>query len=328
MGKRQSYDLERAAHGGSYYYEVRGPPPPPPPAYYQPPRKPWFPWLVPLIFVADVAVFVYTMYVNNCPATYEYPNECLFREHLGRFSFLPFNKNPLLGPSTDTLQRLGGLRLELVQHGESWRLISCLWLHAGAVHLLANMLSLIFIGIRLEEEFGFLRIAPLYLLSGFGGSLMSSLNLLKLHRTNLISVGASGALFGLLGAMLSELFTNWSIYCNKCAALSTLLVVIALNLALGFIPGVDNSAHIGGFLSGFFLGFILLIRPQYGYISRKHLPQGHDLAKRKSKHKCYQYIFFLIAVVLLIIGYTYALLKLLKPGTFQKLNNELSEHLQ
>lgn len=55
-----------------------------------------------------------------------------------------------------------------------------------------------------------MKIAILYVLSGFGGSLLSSINL---HST--ISVGASGALFGLLGAMLSELITNWTIYANK-----------------------------------------------------------------------------------------------------------------
>ena len=50
---------------------------------------------------------------------------------------------------------MGGLQLELLQNGEWWRLLSCLWLHAGAIHLIANMISLLFMGIRLEEEFGF-----------------------------------------------------------------------------------------------------------------------------------------------------------------------------
>lgn len=50
---------------------------------------------------------------------------------------------------------MGGLRVELVQEGEWWRLLSCLWLHAGLIHLIANMISLLFMGIRLEEEFGF-----------------------------------------------------------------------------------------------------------------------------------------------------------------------------
>ncbi|KAF2302577.1 hypothetical protein GH714_037847 [Hevea brasiliensis] len=116
--------------------------------------------------------------------------------------------------------------------------------------------------------FTLLRIGVLYVLSGFGGSLMSALS----PKPN-ISVGASGALLGLLGSMLSELFLNWTIYANKCKSVSTLLLIITLNLAFGLIPHVDNSAHIGGFLSGFLLGFILLMRPQYGYV-----PVGLDIA--------------------------------------------------
>ncbi|KAK7815925.1 rhomboid-like protein 5 [Quercus suber] len=69
-----------------------------------------------------------------------------------------------------------------------------------------------------------------------------------------ISVGAPGAFFVPLGAMVSKIFTNWTIYANKCAALVTLVLIIAINLPLGFLPHVDNSAHIEGFLSGFPLG--------------------------------------------------------------------------
>ncbi|KAE8656809.1 hypothetical protein F3Y22_tig00116997pilonHSYRG00383 [Hibiscus syriacus] len=87
---------------------------------------------------------------------------------------------------------------KIVHEHQAWRMISCIWLHAGVFHILANMLSLVFIGIRLEQEFGFVRIGLLYLIAGFGGSLMSSLFI----QTG-ISVGSSGALFGLLGSMLS-----------------------------------------------------------------------------------------------------------------------------
>ncbi|KAK1282960.1 Uncharacterized protein QJS10_CPB22g01138 [Acorus calamus] len=163
----------------------------------------------------------------------------------------------------------------VVWEGEWWRLFACIWLHAGVVHLLANMLSLLFIGIRLEQEFGFAKIGVLYVISGFGGSLMSAFSI-----QSKISVGASGALFGLLGAMLSELITNWSIYANKFAALITLIVIIGINMAVGFIPHVDSSAHIGGFITGFLLGFVLLIRPQFGWVNHKYIPPGNDQEKQ------------------------------------------------
>lgn len=149
---------------------------------------------------------------------------------------------------------------------------------------------------------------------------------------NNISVGASGALFGLLGAMLSELLTNWSIYENKVyrirfntccpqqcfkkwtvilhgsfliyqlATLLTLILIILINLAVGILPHVDNFAHLGGFVAGYLLGFVLLIRPQFGYVSQKNAPPGYFLHSKKAKYKIYQYILLIISLILLIAG--------------------------
>ncbi|ESW22736.1 hypothetical protein PHAVU_005G176900 [Phaseolus vulgaris] len=307
MGKRPPHmsDIEAARY-----------PPPPPPTFHMPQPRLWFSWLVPLIFLANIAIFVYTMYENDCPA-YSNDDSCLFTKYLGRFSFQPFRENPLLGPAIRTLRLLGALEEDLVvKRYEVWRFFSCMFLHAGVVHLLANMFSLLFIGVRLEKEFGFVRIGLLYMISGIGGSLLSILHLQE-ARSSTVSVGASGALFGLLGAMLSELLTNWSIYANKCAALASLLIIVGLNLAVGFLPHVDNSAHVGGFLAGFFLGFVLLMRPQYGYVNRKYIPPGYDV-KRKSKYKCYQYFFLFVSLIILILGFAYGLAKLFVENTAQK----------
>ncbi|XVF09822.1 hypothetical protein REPUB_Repub07fG0129600 [Reevesia pubescens] len=264
----------------------------------------WTSWLVPMFVVANIAVFIVVMYINNCPKHTRLVGKCVAR-FLGRFSFEPLRENPLFGPSSSTLKKLGALEWTKVVHNhQGWRLITCIWLHAGLIHLLANMLSLVFIGIRLEQQFGFVRIGILYLLSGFGGSVLSSLFI-----GNNISVGASGALFGLLGAMLSELITNWNIYTNKAAAVLTLLVIIAINLAIGILPHVDNFAHIGGFLTGFLLGFVLLPRPQFGWLEHQNLPADTRL---KSKYKPYQYVLWLVSVVLLIVGFTVALVMLFR----------------
>uniref|UniRef100_J3KWF2 RHOMBOID-like protein n=2 Tax=Oryza brachyantha TaxID=4533 RepID=J3KWF2_ORYBR len=196
---------------------------------------------------------------------------------------------------------------KITKDHEGWRLITCIWLHAGVVHILANMLSLLLIGIRLEKEFGFMRIGTLYVISGVGGSLLSAL-----FMVSNISVGASGALFGLLGSMLSELITNWTIYENKFAALLTLVVIILINLAVGILPHVDNFAHLGGFTSGFFLGFVLLVRPQFGYINQKNSPLGFPTGTPKRKYKTYQIILWVIATVILISGFTIGLVLVLK----------------
>ncbi|KAK9126967.1 hypothetical protein Scep_015813 [Stephania cephalantha] len=243
------------------------------------------------------------MYINDCPKN---SGSCVVR-FLGRFSFQPFKENPLLGPSSTTLEKMGALEVsKVVKRHQVWRLMTCIWLHAGVFHLLANMLSLLFIGIRLEQEFGFFRIGLLYIISGLGGSLLSALFI-----QSSISVGASGALFGLLGGMLSELITNWTIYANKFAALVTLVLIIVINLAVGILPHVDNFAHIGGFVSGFLLGFVFLIRPQFGWVSQRAALAGH-VSSAKSKHKMYQYILWVIAVILLIVGFTVGLIMLLR----------------
>ncbi|XP_010418324.1 PREDICTED: RHOMBOID-like protein 2 [Camelina sativa] len=263
----------------------------------------WTSWLIPAIVVANLAVFVAVMFVNDCPKKITGANKECVAKFLRRFSFQPLKENPLFGPSSSTLEKMGALEWRKVVHEhQGWRLLTCMWLHAGIIHLLTNMLSLIFIGIRLEQQFGFIRVGLIYLVSGLGGSILSSLFLQES-----ISVGASGALFGLLGAMLSELLTNWIIYANKAAALITLLFIIAINLALGMLPRVDNFAHIGGFLTGFCLGFVLLVRPQYGWEASRT-----NTARNKRKYSMYQYVLFVVAAVVLVVGLTVGLVMLFK----------------
>ncbi|KAK7255811.1 hypothetical protein RIF29_29233 [Crotalaria pallida] len=265
--------------------------------------KKWVPWLIPLFVIANVIVFIITMYVNNCPKN---SASCIAR-FLGRFSFQRFHENPLLGPSSMTLLKMGALDVHRVaQWHQSWRLITCIWLHGGVFHLLANIFGILVIGIWLEQEFGFVLIGLLFVISGFGGSLLSALFI-----QSKISVGASGALFGLLGSMLSELITNWSIYDKKLGALLTLVIVILINLAVGILPHVDNFAHIGGFLSGFLLGFVFLIRPQFEWVKQHYAPQGNSQAVVKSKYKKYQYILWFLSMILLIAGFTVGLVAVL-----------------
>nr|AIY60785.1 rhomboid protein Cycgl23678 [Quercus glauca] len=262
--------------------------------------KKWVPWMIPAFVIANTIMFFITMYVNNCPKN----SVSCIATFLGRLSFQPFKENPLLGPSSSTLEKMGALDVNKVVHGhQGWRLITCNWLHAGLFHILANMLSLLVIGIRLEREFGFVRIGLLYAISGLGGSVLSALFI----QTN-ISVGASGAVFGLLGGMLSELITNWTLYANKFAALLTLVIIVVVNLAVGILPHVDNFAHIGGFFSGFLLGFVFLIRPQFGWVSQRYALT----ASNKPKFKMYQCVLWVISLVLLIVGFTVGMVLLLR----------------
>ncbi|WMV44340.1 hypothetical protein MTR67_037725 [Solanum verrucosum] len=311
------------------------------PAFYREIKhfKKWFPWLIPSFVIVNVVTFLVTMYVNNCP----HNSVSCYAGFLGRFSFQPFSENPLLGPSSTTLEKMGALDVnKVVREHQGWRLITCMWLHGGVFHLLANMLSLLVIGIRLEREFGFdswknaevnhlalklyspaqhltapcalsspidckkVLIGVLYIIAGLGGSLFSALFI----KSN-ISVGASGALFGLLGSMLSELIINWTIYANKIAVLVTLVVIIIINLAVGLLPHVDNFAHIGGFVSGFLLGFVFLIRPQFGWVSQRYASRAYSTSA-KPKFKMYQMVLWVVSLILLIIGFTSGLVMLFR----------------
>lgn len=76
-------------------------------------------------------------------------------------------------------------------------------------------------------------------------------------------------------------------------------MIVAINLAVGILPHVDNFAHIGGFLTGFLLGFVLLPRPQLGWLERRNLPAG---VRVSCKYKAYQYGLGLLSLVLLVAG--------------------------
>jgi rhomboid protease GluP len=131
-----------------------------------------------------------------------------------------------------------------------WRLITAGFLHGGILHILMNSWVIFDLGAQVEEFFGTSRYLVLYFLSNIGGFLASS------YWSGSISVGASAALFGLIGAMIAlgmktqssmgaamkAHYTQWAVY----------------GLIMGLLPGfhVDNAAHIGGLITGFLVGYV------------------------------------------------------------------------
>jgi len=140
-----------------------------------------------------------------------------------------------------------------IQQGEWWRLFTAMFLHAGVLHLSANMVAVWMIGKSLEEDFGTLRITSIYILSGLCGNLLSA-NFLPLQ----ITVGASGSCFGLLGAALGDLIQNSHRIDGCCTELVYLCFCATVSLGLGLFPLIDNFAHVGGFVAGTLLGTALL----------------------------------------------------------------------
>jgi membrane associated rhomboid family serine protease len=137
-------------------------------------------------------------------------------------------------------------------NGQWWRLLSSIFLHGGLMHILANMIGLLFVGVFLEPLLGRTKYTIIYLTTG----IIASLTSLWWH-TATISIGASGAIFGLYGLFLSLMLLKvFPKDFSKEFLLSTLLFV-GYNLLMGLAGGIDNAAHIGGLVSGFIIGFIL-----------------------------------------------------------------------
>lgn len=153
---------------------------------------------------------------------------------------------------------LAGARMNhaIIRHGQLHRLIAPLFLHHSALHLLSNCFSLWRIGPLANGAFGSARLLLIYLLSGVGGNLFG----LWLGSARAISVGASGAVFGMIGAVASFAFRNReSLGRGANALMSSAGQILALNLFIGLQPrsGIDNLGHFGGCAVGAVLGLIL-----------------------------------------------------------------------
>ena len=140
----------------------------------------------------------------------------------------------------------------LTTGGQWWRLLTSTFLHGGLMHVLANMYGLLFVGILLEPVLGRARYAFVYLATGILASMAS---IWWYDAT--VSVGASGAIFGLYGFFLACLLLKVFPPDFGKAFLASTLVFVGFNLLMGFTGGIDNAAHIGGLVSGFILGLIM-----------------------------------------------------------------------
>lgn len=142
----------------------------------------------------------------------------------------------------------------ITEDGEYWRLITSTFLHFGVMHLLNNMIMLGAMGQILEDAFGHIKYLILYLAAGIGGSLLSFLQM-EWSGEYAVAAGASGAIFGIVGALLWIVILHRGHY--KTLTVRGLLAMIALTLYYGISTGgVDNWGHIGGLIGGFVWGVV------------------------------------------------------------------------
>ena len=167
------------------------------------------------------------------------------------------------GGSTNlqTLYTLGALVAENVKQGEWWRLLSANFLHFGWLHLISNMLALLFIGSIVELSIGVERYLIIYFLSGAGSMLAFALLADYIGQVQVVLMGASAAIMGTIGTMLVTSWQAWlrhKTYLNA-KRLRTVIFVIVLQFILdNIIPSVSFYSHLFGFTIGFLISLILL----------------------------------------------------------------------
>ncbi|MGO4772366.1 rhomboid family intramembrane serine protease [Flavobacterium sp. W22_SRS_FK3] len=163
------------------------------------------------------------------------------------FGFISFKGKDLL--------EIGANFKPLVADGQWWRLLTSVFLHGGLMHLISNMFGLYIVGLFVEPIVGKTKYFLIYLSTG----ILASLSSIGWHEAT-VSVGASGAIFGLYGIFIALLlFKVFPPQLSK-AFLSFSLIFVGYNLLMGLMGGIDNAAHIGGLLSGFIIG--CFIAPQ------------------------------------------------------------------
>ncbi len=156
-----------------------------------------------------------------------------------------------------TLIQMGAKVNVLINSGEVYRLVTSVFLHGGIMHIFFNMSALNIIGREVEALYGSKRYILIYFISALGGSLFS-----YLFSPNSVSVGASGAIFGLLGAMLIFGLKEKEKIGKRYV--KNILETIGLNVLIGLtIPNIDNLAHLGGLVIGALASFILFKKKNF-----------------------------------------------------------------
>ncbi|MGM0947747.1 MAG: rhomboid protease YqgP [Bacillota bacterium] len=163
--------------------------------------------------------------------------------------------------NTETLVAFGAKENSLIAAGEWWRLLTPIVLHIGIAHLAFNTLALWSVGTAVERMYGSGRFLLIYLAAGITGSIASFVF------SPYPSAGASGAIFGCLGALLYIALSNRKMFFRTIG--TNIIVIIIINLGFGFaVSNIDNSGHIGGLIGGFFAAAAL------------GLPKARALARR------------------------------------------------
>ena len=181
------------------------------------------------------------------------------------FLLMLINGVSIIEPTVADIAKWGGNFKPYTTGGDWWRLITAMFVHVGIIHIAFNMYALFYVGMYLEPMLGKCRYAVAYLCTGVFASIASIW-----WSKDIVSAGASGAIFGLYGVFFALLTTKLIPTKMRSALLKSIGIFIGYNLLYGAgKQGIDNAAHIGGLLSGFVIG--------YAYVLSYRLPKFRPL---------------------------------------------------
>lgn len=169
----------------------------------------------------------------------------------------PLSQNYMIGPSAQAIYFFGGNDNYFIKQSfntQGWRLIAAGFLHLGFVHLIINLACLYVLLPKLDAWYGQWRVALFFVVSSIGAQFTSCI----MHTANVVSVGASGAICGLMGVILADCFKNYHAINHPRTQLGYWLFQTLIFLSFGYIPMFDNLAHSGGLFTGFALGILLV----------------------------------------------------------------------
>src|SRR4051812_28641226 len=185
--------------------------------------------------------------VRRFPVTYSIMAACI-----AVYIAMSVSSGTFVDPGPEIILRWGGTSRDILAKGEWWRLVTAVFVHIGIIHIASNMYVFWGLGMMAERLLGRFNFLAVYMLTGVAGNVLT-----LLLKPNIVGAGASGAIFGLAGLLISVLqFGRLSVPRERLAPLKKEVVKLALyNLLIGaVVPGIDNIAHLGGLIYGLLLG--------------------------------------------------------------------------
>jgi membrane associated rhomboid family serine protease len=149
------------------------------------------------------------------------------------------------GTDMNVIDRFGLWPYGVHANSQYYRAFTAMWLHANFLHIAGNMIALLIVGPALEVQLGKARFVALYIIAGLGGSVASYL----LSPTNVVGIGASGAIMGVMGAYVV-------IGLRRRLPVTPVVALIVINLLIGFSGNIDWRAHLGGLATGAVLAYV------------------------------------------------------------------------